>query len=256
MTRFADDLFNDLMREHGSALERVNVPKARQRHLTARPVLATAGAGGLAVAAAAGTLVATSAGSPAYAVTTHPNGTVTLAVYQSSGIAGANSKLHDLGDRVVVVPVQPGCPSIVSLPAPAVRRATNISVELSTSGDGSVTVNAQGIPAGDILVLGLSTIDGRYQFSTQGPRSGTGQPVGVASKMTSGPAPNCVSIPAGWQHPVADGSTPGSHSADGPGRAPTTESDGSPGSTPASQSAGGPGSTPVTHSDGGAVSNS
>jgi len=92
MTRFADDLFNDLMREHGSALERVNVPKARQRHLTARPVLATAGAGGLAVAAAAGTLVATSAGSPAYAMTTHPNGTVTLA-------KNATKSLSQLGTR-------------------------------------------------------------------------------------------------------------------------------------------------------------
>ncbi len=217
MTRFADDLFNDLMREHGSTLERVSVPKARQRHLT-RPVLATAGAGGLAVAAAAGTLVATSAGSPAYAVTTRPNGVVTLAVYQPSGIAGANSKLHDLGDRVVVVPVQPGCPSIGSLPDPAVR-TTAISVGLSRSDDGSVTVNVQGIPAGDILVLGLLKTGGRFQFAMpesvstghstsvrhahavggiDGPGSvrGTGPSVGAAAKLTSGPAPSCISVPA------------------------------------------------------------
>src|SRR5215469_5144516 len=102
MTRFADQLFDDLMREHGQALAQTAVPAAPKRHLTARPVLLTAGAGGVAVAAAVGTLVA-GGGSPAYAVTTHPDGTVTLAVYKSSGIAGANSKLHELGDRVVVV---------------------------------------------------------------------------------------------------------------------------------------------------------
>ncbi len=88
MTRFADQLFDDLMREHGSALAHVKAPAARQaapRH--ARPVLLTAGAGGVAVAATVGTLVA-GGGTPAYAVTAHPDGTVSLAVYQQSGIAG------------------------------------------------------------------------------------------------------------------------------------------------------------------------
>jgi hypothetical protein len=236
MTRFADDLFDDLMREHGQALATAGVPAPAKRHLAARPVLMTAGAGGLAAAAAVGTLVATGGGSPAYAVTTHPNGTVTLAVYQTSGIAGANSKLHQLGDRVVVVPVQPGCPSIASLPAPAVR-AAQISVEASGSSDGSVTVDAHGVPAGDILVLGFSQTGGRFTFSMQesmsqgqgqshgeasvkgtatvnghstvgshgraagsgdgsGPGQGTAPPMGIASKLTSGPAPSCVSLPA------------------------------------------------------------
>src|ERR1700728_3133019 len=136
MTRFADDLFDDLMREHGPALAHVSVPTARQRHLTARPVLMTAGAGGLAAVAAVGTLVATGGGSPAYAVTTHPDGTVTLAVYQQSGIAGANAKLHALGDRVVVVPVRSGCPSITSLRVPAVP-VRHIALQASGSSDGS-----------------------------------------------------------------------------------------------------------------------
>lgn len=222
MTRFADQLFDDLMREHGEALAQAPVPVAPRRHLTARPVLLTAGAGGVAVAAAVGTLVA-GGGTPAYAVTAHPDGTVTLAVYQASGIAGANSKLHQLGDRVVVVPVKPGCPSINSLPAPRVP-AKQISAEASGSSDGSVTVDAQGVPSGDILVLAFEG-DGRFQFSMQEstsqsdggrpaasshaqavfshspiyvPTPGMRMPMvyGIASKLTSGPVPSCISFPA------------------------------------------------------------
>ena len=99
-----------------------------------------------------------SGGSPAYAVTKNPNGTITLGVYQKSGIAGANAKLHQLGDNVVVVPVEAGCPSIRSLPAPAVPVARgSISTQTGVSKGGSVTVNAQGIPAGDILVVAVET---------------------------------------------------------------------------------------------------
>ena len=65
MTRFADQLFDDLMREHGSALAHARVPAVPKRHPAARPVLLTAGAGGLAVAATVGSLLATAATSVA-----------------------------------------------------------------------------------------------------------------------------------------------------------------------------------------------
>jgi hypothetical protein len=255
MTRFEDQLLDDLMREHGPALAHVSVPAARRRPVAARPVLLTAGAGGVALAVTVGTLAA-GGGNPAYAVTTHPDGTVTLAVYQASGIAAANSKLHQLGDRVVVVPVGSNCPSIGSLPTPAVP-AKQISLEVSGSSDGSVTVDAQGIPAGDILVLGFSANGGRFQFSMQesmsrsqgqgggkatvkgdstsashahavatasaiaiasgdgsGPGPGMPQPVRIASKLTSGPAPSCISIPVP-PVPGGPGGTPASGSASG-----------------------------------------
>ena len=132
MTKFADQLFDDLIREHGSSLTNAR-PPAPRGHLATRRALLAVGGGGVAVAAAAGVLVATAgtnpaahsgqvAGgkTPAYAVTNNPNGTVTLAVYQKDGIAGANAKLHELGDsQVYVVPVGAGCPSMSSLPAPA-----------------------------------------------------------------------------------------------------------------------------------------
>jgi hypothetical protein len=80
-------------------------------------------------------------------VTTHAEGTVTLAVTKLSGISGANGALHKLGDRVVVVPVEPGCPSLGSLRPPNVPPAGHPYVPTTVGIGGSVTVNAKGIPA-------------------------------------------------------------------------------------------------------------
>jgi hypothetical protein len=199
MTKFEDQLFDDLMREHGSTLTNTR-PPAPRRHVATRRALLAVGGGGVAVAAAAGMLVATAgtngaghnanvAGgkTPAYAVTKNPNGTVTLAVYKKSGIAGANAKLHELGDsQVYVVPVEPGCPSMSSLPAPAVPLdGKHLSIEAGRSIGGSVTVNAQGIPAGDILVVGFETTVNGKTITSFG-----------SGRLTSAPAPSCVSLPA------------------------------------------------------------
>jgi hypothetical protein len=194
MTKFADQLFGDLMREHGPALARIGPPAlsepalskpARGRHLATRRTLLAAGTACAAVAATAGVLAA-GGGTPAYAVTANPDGTVTLAVHQESGIAGANARLRQLGDgQVVVVPVKAGCPSLRSLPAPAGPRSGHIPLQTTTSRDGSVTVKAKGIPAGDILVVGVETsAQGSTVTSTGG------------STLTSPPAPGCVSLPS------------------------------------------------------------
>ncbi len=185
MTKFADQLFDDLIAEHGPALAQASRPATPARHLSTRPVLVTAGAAGLAVAATVG-ILASSGGSPAFAVTAHPNGTVTLAVYKDAGIAGANARLRQLGDgQVVVVPTGPNCPTMSSLPPPPVKPDGPMSIEGSSSADGSFTVDAQGIPDGDIMVVAHvgSTSDG----TTTG-LSG--------AKLTSAPAPSCVRLPS------------------------------------------------------------
>jgi hypothetical protein len=186
MTKFEDQLFDDLMREHGSTLTNARRPAPRRRVATRRALLA-AGGGGVALAAAAGVLVATAGGTtPAYALTTHSNGTITLAVYQKSGIAAANAKLHALGDQVYVVPVGAGCPSISSLPGPAVPlNGKHLSVQSTTSAGGSVTVDAKGIPAGDILVVAVQTTsNGNARASLE------------TGRLTTAPPPSCVSLPA------------------------------------------------------------
>jgi hypothetical protein len=186
MTKFADQLYADLMREHGPALDRTR-PPAPRRHVTARRTLLAGGVGCLAAAGTAGALVAAGGGgTPAYALTTHPNGTVTLDVYAVPGIAQANARLRQLGDdQVVIVPVAAGCPSLGSLPAPAVPQTGEIRVQGTSSRDGSITVNAQGIPAGDILVVGTEVTE------TNGTVTGM-----TGSRLTSPPAPSCVSLPS------------------------------------------------------------
>jgi hypothetical protein len=152
---------------------------------------------------------------PAYAVTNNPNGTVTLAVYQKDGIAGANAKLHELGDsQVYVVPVGAGCPSMSSLPAPAAslngkHLRVQSSVSIGGTAGGSVTVNAKGIPAGDILVVGVATTVNSGMTTTL-----------AASQLTSAPAPSCVSLPA------APAGKPGTAVTHGAGSGPSVSTNG------------------------------
>lgn len=217
MTKFADQLFDDLMREHGSTLARTR-PSASRRPIASRKTLLATGTGVVAAAATVGGLMASGGGTPAFALTTHPNGTVTLDVYTEPGIAGINSKLHQDGDnQVFVVPVEPGsgCPSMASLPAPAVR--TNEPVDIQTSAsmqNSSVTVNATGIPAGDILVVAVQTTT-----------NGTGHFTMGSAKLTTPPAPSCVSsMPA----PPAGISGSGARSGSGTKSGTVTGSGGGP----------------------------
>ena len=122
-------------------------------------------------------------------MTPHADGTVTVGINKSSGIPGANASLTALGDRVVVVPVRAGCESMDALPAPA-SKGGDITVSAGTlkSVKGSITVNAHGIPRGDLLVLAV--VD-------------TSHGISIDASLTSSPAPSCVSEPAA--HPVFGG---------------------------------------------------
>ncbi len=77
-------------------------------------------------------------------------------------------------------------------------RGDRITTGIAISRNGSVTVSAQGIPAGDILVVGVES-------SGHGPL--TGGTVTSAGVLTSPPAPSCISPPAA---PPAGNGGPGS----------------------------------------------
>jgi hypothetical protein len=121
---------------------------------------------------------------------------VDLMRQHGSVLAAANARLRQLGDNVVVVPARSGCPSLGSLPAPAVH-AKQIGVQASGPSGGSITVNARGVPAGDILVVAVEM---------------AGKRVAMASALTSPPAPSWVSLPA---LPAGPGDGPGNAGGSG-----------------------------------------
>jgi hypothetical protein len=202
MTNFSDQLFHDLMHDHGPALRAAELTAPGRRLPLRRGAWLAGGAGTLAVGITASLAAFGGTASQAYAITPHPDGTVTVAVMNPSGVTGANATLHKLGTRVVVVPVRPGCPALESLPAPPgspgkVSGSIRVNSAASGSKDGSITVQAKGIPAGDLLVIAVAS---------------TSHGTTMAARMTTPPAPACVTLPAGAPAPgnrVVRGHGPG-----------------------------------------------
>ena len=185
MTKFEDQLFGQLMAEHGHRLHAVERPAPARRRVR-RPVWLATGAAGAAAAVTAA--VVALGGAPAMAAysVTRNDGAVTVAVNRPSGVAGANAALHKMRARVVVVPVRPGCPPIGSLPRPrpAPHPGVSVATGVGKNGHRSVSVKIRGgIPKGDTMILAFSG----------NPRSGGS--VGAGGVIT-GPVPRCVSLPS------------------------------------------------------------
>jgi len=185
MTKFEDQLFGQLMAEHGHQLRAMQRPAPARRRIR-RPVwLATGAAGAVAAITAAVMALGSAPASAAYSVTRHA-GTVTVSVDRASGVSGANATLHAMRARIVVVPVRPGCPPIGSLPRPQPAPHPAVWVKSGVNGHGhrSVSVKIKGsIPAGDTMILAF----------TGDPHSGGS--VGAGGIIT-GPVPRCVSLPS------------------------------------------------------------
>ncbi|GAB2968020.1 hypothetical protein [Saccharothrix stipae] len=186
MAKFEDQLFDDLMRNHGSALDGVPDRAATGR----RGVGRTLGIGGTALGVAgviALTATLLTGGAPAaYAVTKGADGVVTVSITDITGVTGANEELRRLGVRAVAVPMRDGCVDLADLPVDTTSQGTGVSsqMEATDGGDvtaGSVRFDADGIPAGSTLLLAAA------QSSTS---------VSLAAAMIKGDAPECVSAPA------------------------------------------------------------
>ena len=86
MTKFEDQLFGQLMTEHGHHLRAEERPAPARRRIR-RPVWLATGAAGTAAAVTAAVMALGSAPAlAAYSVTQH-NGTVAVSVYRASGVA-------------------------------------------------------------------------------------------------------------------------------------------------------------------------
>ena len=195
MTKFEDELYQQLMTEHGHHLRAQQRP-APARRRARKPVWLATGAAGTAVAVTAAVMALGSAPAlAAYSVTQH-NGIVAVAVNRPSGVAGANATLHAMRARVRIVPVRPGCPPIGSLPRPrpAPHPSVSVKVMVTKNGHRSVTVKIGkgGIPARDTLILAFS--------------GGRGNSLGAGGIIT-GRVPRCVSLPPAPHSKGGSGST-------------------------------------------------
>jgi hypothetical protein len=204
MSEFEDQLFADLMREHGEVLARTSRPAAT-RSAAPRRVLVAAGAAGLAGAVGLG-VAAIGTGSPAYAVTHGADGTITVSLRDISGVDGANAELRRLGVPVVAVPMSPDCTARVA-PDNHGLGPGRINGSSTADGTGTVTFDAASIPSGDTLVLAAQASD---------------RQVSVAAITVRGTAPACMPEPGPGQE--IPGRETGRHEGDDGG--PSTATDG------------------------------
>jgi hypothetical protein len=122
MTKFEDNLWREVEQKYGSELSEAPGP-GHSRPLRG-PVLAGTTLG-IVGASTAAVLVLTAAGSsPAFAVTTQPNGNVSVVIRRIEGIPGANRRLAQLGIHARAVRVADGCQV---LPPPGTLRAVPIT---------------------------------------------------------------------------------------------------------------------------------
>jgi hypothetical protein len=211
MTKFADQLFDDLMQEHGPALAAAQVTRAPKRRV-AHPVRLSAMVGSIAAVGTAVGLLLGGSASPAYAATANANGSVTLDVYNQSGIAGANQALRKMGHgNVVVAADRNSCRSINSLPTvpgDSLKLVQGVIMDLvsknsSPVAPGSFTVNAPRIPRGDTLVIVvefLTVVNGKIvSVPGDAPKSAKAFQIETvaASRLTRGPVPSCLSVVGG-----------------------------------------------------------
>jgi hypothetical protein len=102
MSEFEDNLWLEVVREHGDELARTARTGPARVRATGRQLLAGTTVCLAAMATAAALLFGASTSPPAFAVTRNPDGTVTVNLMQQSGIAGANEKLAAMGVRAQI----------------------------------------------------------------------------------------------------------------------------------------------------------
>jgi hypothetical protein len=112
MTKYTDNLWHDLAREHGAALAHADRPgPGRARRLSPRVLagstLALAGIGAavtLGLTATGSTTAPTTVTTTAYTITLNSSGSVLVTISRSQSIVQANQKLADMGigERVII----------------------------------------------------------------------------------------------------------------------------------------------------------
>ena len=147
MTKFTENLWNDLAQEHGTALDRATRPgpgRARRPGLIAGSTLALAAAG-TALGLGLTSTGSTPAGgikkvvTTAYTITQMSNGSVLVQVNQAESIVAADAKLSSMGiqEKVAVFP-KPGAATVsgpvTCAPVDGASKQPRVQVLLGTNG--------------------------------------------------------------------------------------------------------------------------
>ena len=154
MSEFEDNLWLDVLSEHGDALARGG-RSARKHRPVARALLLTGGTVGLAAVASAALLVV-SASTSSPAVTRNADGTITVDVMKPSGIADANARLAAMGVPAHITASTKSPPQLVC-PGGA---APTITFDPARIPPGSVLVINPDQLSGQAAVLKAITSDG------------------------------------------------------------------------------------------------
>jgi hypothetical protein len=124
MTRFTDNLWRDLAEEHGPALALADRPEPGPAHLLRRPRLLAGSTLGLAAAGAAIVLgLGAATSTPAFAIATNPDGSVTVTMNHGDDIVAVNDKLTSMGihEQIIIRMAQGPAPAsgpVACTPAP------------------------------------------------------------------------------------------------------------------------------------------
>jgi hypothetical protein len=163
MSTYEDRLWSDLVREHGEQM-RAHPVLTRTSTSRRRPGIVTSTAA-LAAAAAAVTvaliLSVTTSTPPAYAVTTNPDGTVTVTLNDISALNGLNAELSRDGIRAKAIPLTSDCPvhsPLVTMPAGTDPSTYTITIVPSQIPAGYTGVLAAGTSSAGQIVLLMGAI--------------------------------------------------------------------------------------------------
>jgi hypothetical protein len=98
MSKYTDNLWRDLIQEHGATLAYADRPGPGRTSVLRRPRVLAGSTLGLAGAGTAlGLTLGLASGTPAYAVTTNGDGSVLVTINQQSALPQANAKLTAMG---------------------------------------------------------------------------------------------------------------------------------------------------------------
>jgi hypothetical protein len=146
MTKFTENLWSDLAREHGATLalaERPGPGRSRRPRVLAGSTLALAGAG-----TALGLVLSAAGSTPAFAVTRSSDGSILVQINETNELPAAESKLAALGvHEGVVIYMQAGKATVTGpvtcTPAPGLSGPT-VKVLVGTNGTQVIAPGASG----------------------------------------------------------------------------------------------------------------